>query len=262
MVAGTDMMRVIEKLRDKRGRYIVEASIILPIFLVGIITLTGIISIYRAYENAYFASVDEGRLAMINTYMTKEDLLLPTKVEKRIISENKNINQVNVFGYKSGFEEANNNNLMAFSFNYKMNVKSPLPLVNNTEKEKQILFRKFIGDKNDHEAFTFDRMERHEDSSTVCIFPNDGIRYHKSDCTYVIPKPTEKTLTENLEREYRACSICGTDKAPNGKKVYVFLNYGDAYHYKNCDTIKRNYIEIEKEAAEKKGYTPCSKCGG
>ena len=51
MVAGTDMMKVIEKLRDKRGHYIVEASIILPIFLVGIITLTGIISIYRAYEN-------------------------------------------------------------------------------------------------------------------------------------------------------------------------------------------------------------------
>lgn len=256
------MMKIIRILREKNGHYIVEASIILPIFLIGIISLSGVISIYKAYENIYFTSVDEARLSMVNTYMIKEDLLLPSRVEKRIKQENKDVNQVNVFGFKSGFNEKDNNSLMAFSFNYKMNIKSPLPLVNKTEKEKQIVFRKFIGDCDKHEAFTFDRMTKSENADLVCIFPNDGVRYHKSNCSYVVPKTTAITLSENIKNEYRSCSICGTNKAKIGSRVYVFLDYGDAYHFENCDTIKRNYIEIDREIAEKKGYTPCSKCGG
>ena len=161
------MMKIIKILREKNGHYIVEASIILPIFLIGIISLSGVISIYKAYENIYFTSVDEARLSMVNTYMIKEDLLLPSRVEKRIKQENKDVNQVNVFGFKSGFNEKDNNSLMAFSFNYKMNIKSPLPLVNKTEKEKQIVFRKFIGDCDKHEAFTFDRMTKSENADLV-----------------------------------------------------------------------------------------------
>ena len=44
-----------KKFKDKKGHYVVEASIILPIFLIGIITLSALINTFMVYENIVFS---------------------------------------------------------------------------------------------------------------------------------------------------------------------------------------------------------------
>ena len=54
----------------------------------------------------------------------------------------------------------------------------------------------------------------------------------------------------------------------NSKKVVVFPKYGKKYHTKECIYVKRaqndsaEKLEMEKNDAGLKGYTPCLVCGG
>ena len=251
-----------KKFKDKKGHYVVEASIILPIFLIGIITLSALINTFMVYENIVFSSVDECRHAMVNNYMVKEDIKFPKRLENRLIDENENIALIDIDHFISGYKVGKNNNLVSLRVNYKLDVKAPLPLIKTNEKKQTLVFRKFLGQKSDNLPFTFERMENLEEDNIVYIFPNDGIRYHKKECSYVTPKVEEKILDSKIKSNYIPCNSCGTIKAKFGDVVYIFKEYGDAYHYKKCSTIKKNFIKLDKQAAIKKGYTPCSKCGG
>ncbi len=50
--------------------------------------------------------------------------------------------------------------------------------------------------------------------------------------------------------------------------IVIFPKYGERYHIPNCRYVKQNYagesyhIEMEKEDAKRKGYTPCEICLG
>lgn len=73
---------------------------------------------------------------------------------------------------------------------------------------------------------------------------------------------TPVILDASIRKKYRKCPKCKSRKAENGALVYVFLDEGEAFHISGCDTLERNYIEVEKKVAIQRGYTPCLKCGG
>lgn len=253
---------MMKSIKNKKGHYVVEASIILPIMLIGILTITGLCKIFAIYENVMFAAADESRAAMINSYHTGSDLLLTSRTEKRINDENNNVKNVDVYNFKTGYKDGEMNNLISFNLKFKINVTAPLPLINKTEKEGYTVCRKFVGNKDEKTNFTFDRMEQNEEGNIVYIFPNDGKRYHKKECSYVKPKATEVILTESIKKKYEPCRICKTDTVSVGSKVYLFLDYGDSYHMKNCNTVEKDTVGMERDIAIKKGYSKCSKCGG
>ena len=137
-----------------------------------------------------------------------------------------------------------------------------LPVYDEISEKLSFTGRKFVGKNGDGTAFGFDNMEKQEDADTVYIFPKDGQRYHKKDCTFVAPEAIQVILNEDLRKEYSPCESCDTKELANGATVYIFEAYGDSYHKKNCSTIEKNIIAIDRETAEEKGYTPCKKCGG
>ena len=96
--------------------------------------------------------------------------------------------------------------------------------------------------------------------TSVSVSPIPG--YDKKDCTFVAPEAIQVILNEDLRKEYSPCESCDTKELANGATVYIFEAYGDSYHRKNCSTIEKNIIAIDRETAEEKGYTPCKKCGG
>ncbi len=50
-----------------------------------------------------------------------------------------------------------------------------------------------------------------------------------------------------------------TAALPAGDTVYITKS-GKKYHAAGCSYLKKSSIEISREDAEKKGYTPCSRC--
>ena len=55
--------------------------------------------------------------------------------------------------------------------------------------------------------------------------------------------------------------IISQDTICEGAVVYYF-RYGEAYHEAGCSTIEKYVVNMDRRDAEKRGYLPCSKCGG
>lgn len=57
-------------------------------------------------------------------------------------------------------------------------------------------------------------------------------------------------------KEYEDNQPRGSDSSPI---VYVTKS-GTKYHKEKCDYLANSSVEISREQAENKGYSPCSKC--
>ena len=130
------------------------------------------------------------------------------------------------------------------------------------EYEDTIRYRDFVGLRYRKDTLGAEGLERGSDSAEVWIFPQSGKRYHKENCTYVKAAVHSCILTETVRRNFSECKLCDSGELPTGSIVFCFKSNDSCYHRGNCRTIKKYVIPIDREEAEKKGYTPCSKCGG
>ena len=249
-------------IKNDSGHYIVEASIIVPFVLALVIAIGSMCKTAGVKENVVFSAVDEMKAASINSYVINTDVGLSSRIKERLTEENPLLKDLNVGGFRSGFTKEGFNELIKVNVAFGVDIKSPIPINDNIKEELTFTGRKFVGDKETKQSFGYENMEKEESDDTVYIFPDDGKRYHKKDCTYVKPKITEVVLTEKIKKEYDACSICDSDEVKNGSKVYIFGLYGKAYHKKECSSVEKNVIAADRQTAIEKGYTACSKCGG
>lgn len=254
-------MKTAKSILDKRGSYLVEASIIIPIVLVAVMTVAAMCKVYSVSEKIVFKGVDEGRLSMINSYILGDDITLPSRLRERLKNE-KHIKAVTVSDFKSGFKSMSQDSLISYKVSYGVNTSLPLPLITDLTKNRKFVCRKFIGANKTKDVFSFERMEEDEEGIMVNIFPYDGEKYHSSRCSYVEPKSIMTILSDDVRRKYEACESCDSDKCSNGENIYVFPDYGNSYHKKNCSTVKKKTSCISLASARDKGYTACSKCGG
>lgn len=254
-------MKTVKNILNNKGSYLVEASIIIPIVLVAVMTVAAMCKVYSVSEKIVFKGVDEGRLSMINSYIMDNDITLSARLRERLKDE-KHISAVTVTDFKSGFAKKGHDSLISYNVNYKVHSSLPLPLIREITRNKDFLCRKFIGAKVNKNSFSFERMKDDEEGITVSIFPYDGERYHSKTCTYVDPKPLIIMLSEQVKIKYKSCENCDSNKCSSGENVYVFPQYGTAYHRKNCSSVKKNVSCITLASARDKGYLACSKCGG
>ena len=140
----------------------------------------------------------------------------------------------------------------------------PLPIWSRYrfKYEDTIRYRDFVGLRYRKDTLGAEGLERGSDSAEVWIFPQSGKRYHKENCTYVEAAVHSCILTETVRRNFSECKLCDSSELPTGSIVFCFKSNDSCYHRGNCRTIKKYVIPIDREEAEKKGYTPCSKCGG
>ncbi len=102
----------------------------------------------------------------------------------------------------------------------------------------------------------------------------------EADCVFQVQNPIGIDAKVIFEEKIRARSFTGSEQPHNplseaeftdGKgssRVYIFPAYGIRFHRKNCRYVRENIdertdiLEMEKEDASRKGYTPCNVCGG
>ena len=66
-----------QKRRTKRGSYIVEAAVIVPVFIVAVLMLIAIVPAMATCENTVFSAVDELRLESIKSAFRKNPAAVP-----------------------------------------------------------------------------------------------------------------------------------------------------------------------------------------
>ena len=246
----------------------VETAILLPLFVVGILTLGYLLKFCMVSEGVHHALTDEAHKIMAEaSYMPypifgKQELI--DRIESESRGEANNIAASKflypVFGVSKGGRIYTN--LLAVSVSFDMPFKLPQIFRGETNGERTVLCRAFVGTKYDGAVKPFSEMEQKDGGITVWIFPRAGERYHDKNCTYIVNNPRETLLDRNIRNQYSPCKLCHPEERRDGALIYVFETSGKVYHSAECYIVERYVIEIGKDDAEKQGYTACSKCGG
>lgn len=249
-------------LGTKKGYFTLEAAVFLPIFIIGIATLGYFIKIFSTAENVTFSALDETAHLAAQAYGVKAAPYFPAKVEERLRRENEQAGKIEIDRFRYLYREFGKDGLISLRLKYDVDIRLPIDFYNGVTMESRIKCRGFIGRSVSGSPMPFSEMETNGDSKIVWIFPMWGKRYHNEGCVYVKSNARQMVLTGSVKKSFQPCKLCEPDKLPQGSFVYCFLSAGKAYHRGSCKTVDKYTVEIEKEDAQAKGYTPCGKCGG
>ena len=246
----------------KKGYVTLEAAIILPVFILAIVSLMYYINILSIQENIYNSTIDEVSRLASKASVVKIAPSFTSTVENRVKSENPAVDNVDTENFRYLYYDGDLNNMIALDSSYNVDLALPAGFGHEYPIDVHVKCRGFTGLRTKGEVMSFEEMEAEGVWNPVWIFPVSGEKYHYSGCTYVKANAREVVLTADLKRKYDACSLCDSDTVLIGSFVYCFHENGTVYHRDTCRQVKRYAIEINKEEAVNKGYRPCSKCGG
>jgi hypothetical protein len=245
---------------NKKGSYIVETALTLPVFLISLIVLSSIILMYACIEDSNFILANTMRRSAVEAKYTDLSAFIPVEVRKIIKGSHSQVEAMYITDYIYRGNLGENDEVIALSMDMEMNSDNPLGLGSRAEYELSLATRAYVG--RDREKDPMSEEEFKKSAQAVYVFPKSGEKYHTADCTFVRSGSTSVSLTDAVRRKYHSCPVCDSKNAVDGAIVFIFPNYGDSYHIAGCPTIERRYIEMDKTVAIDRGYTACSKCGG
>ena len=251
----------LKTLISKRGSYLVEAAISLPVFLIAVIVMSSVILMYACIEDCGFIAANELRRCAAEAVIADTSLAMPHRIRKEIESKHSQIDSVRVID--SGFRTSRwgMDELLIVGFRLRLRTNNPLGINAAADYDLSLATRAYVGRERNNDPMSAEEFAD-EDSEPVFIFPKRGERYHSKGCTFLRAAYTSGALSPSIKRKYRSCPLCHSGRADTGTLVRYFQADGEAYHLSGCPSLQRNYIEIEKSTAIERGYSPCGKCGG
>lgn len=245
----------------KKGSITVEAAIILPMFIIAVLTISYTIKLIEAEECVINGVADEARHVAAYAYIEKTGLGVKPRIEKRVKADKAAESfAVKRLGYL--YSDFHNTGLISIDMTYTVKNRMPVKMRGDFHRKTGVLFRGFVGRDNKGQIFSFDMMQAADDGTTVWVFPVAGERYHNENCSYIRVYPVQTILTDEVRRHYTPCKLCRPDEHGNGHIVYCFKKTGKAYHSADCSTVDRYVIEMTRYEAVSEGYSRCMKCGG
>ncbi|MGI6177070.1 MAG: hypothetical protein ACOYJO_01250 [Eubacterium sp.] len=249
------------KFRSRRGSYILEASIILPIFIASMIALITVIPFIASCENIVYAACDELKAEDIRAHFVKSRYICHAAIVYRANSENPRIGICAADDFDYLYSEDGMDDLIKIGLTAGSGKMQMMPSTARLVFSADIRSRAFTGTVRDDEP-RGDDFNDDEDSETVYIFPQRGTHYHKKECRFLNPACEMTYLTAGTRLRFAPCGICDSESMKDGDIVFCFYGSGKAYHRGTCSVVDKYYVKTEKKDAEEKGYMPCSSCFG
>ena len=246
---------------NKRGSYITEAAVVLPVFLISVLLMSTVILMYSCIEGCSFIAASEMRMGAAEAVFADHGVLIPYRMKSRITGKYSLVRSARVtdFGYR--VSRWGQDELILLSMDLNLGRENPLGIKSYADYELSFVTRAYVGRIRDVEPMSADELAG-RDSEPVFIFPKRGEKYHSKGCGFLTAASTSASLTPSIRRKYKSCPLCGSRKASDGTLIYYFPSAGEDYHLRGCPALQRNYIEIDRKDAVDRDYTPCSKCGG
>lgn len=242
----------------KKGSYLVEAAIIMPIFILAVLMLISAIPALSTSENTAFSVCDELRLESAKAVFVEEKATMKLRIKSRMAKDNPKATVFHFTSCKYLYQKNGIDDLITVKYRFLYDGNDIQNLFVCAGFSNTMTIRAFTGKIHQDRPVT----ETKQEEAQVYIFPQWGMRYHQESCTYVTGSCQMVFLTENIQKQYQSCKLCNARSAQIGSPVFCFTKYGEAYHVAECSTIKRYYVTIGQQKAKSQGYTPCSKCGG
>lgn len=246
---------------NRRGSYLVEAAISLPVFIISVIVMSSVILMYACIEDCAFIAANELRRSAAEAVIADTSVAVPYRIRKEIENGHSQIDSVRLVDAGCRCERWGIDELLLTEFRLRLRTNNPLGINAQADYDLALATRAYVGRERDESSMSAEEFAD-EDAEAVYIFPKRGEKYHSKGCTFLRAASTAASLSGSIKRKYKACPLCHSSRAEDGALIYYFPSDGEAYHLPGCASLQRNYIEISKADAYKRGYTACSKCGG
>lgn len=248
-------------LTNKKGSYLLESAISLPVFIIAVMVMSSVILMYACIEDCTFIAAGELRRGAAEAVIADTSVVLPYRIRKEIEGNHTQVHSARLTDAGFRCERWGIDELILVNFRLRLGTNNPLGIKAEADYDLSLATRAYVGRERDESSMTAEEFAD-EDAEAVYIFPKRGEKYHSKGCTFLRAASTSASLTDSMRRKYRACPLCHSSGAANGALVYYFPSDGEDYHLPGCASLQRNYIEIDKGTARRRGYTACSKCGG
>ena len=251
----------LKMLINRRGSYLVEAAISLPVFIIAVMVMSSVILMYACIEDCTFIAANELRRGAAEAVMADTSIALPYRIKKEIVENHSQVNSARLTDAGFRCSRWGVDELLLVEFRLRLKTNNPLGIKAEADYDLALATRAYVGRERDESAMTAEEFAD-ADADAVYIFPKRGEKYHSKGCTFLRAASTSAALNGSIKRKYKSCPLCHSSRAADGALVYYFPSDGEDYHLPGCASLQRNYIEIDKADALKRGYTACSKCGG
>ncbi len=245
-----------------KGFYTLEAAIFLPLVILAVLSLGYFMRIDGAWENCIHGAVDESAVLASKSYDGSKSLMVKSKIKERLMKDNPDLEKLDVGNLRVRYRGVHADHLTSYKLRATFRLHLPLGFGHEFQFESGIQYREFIGKKEDKQPMGRDGLEAAGPQNPVWIFPQAGEKYHTEGCSYVKASVTPAVLTAAVRKKYKPCPLCDSGNMKAGSIIFCFKGADTAYHRGTCSSIERHTAVIDKTDAEKRGYQPCSKCGG
>ena len=254
------------------GSLTVEASIVLPFFIMAIMVLLFFVQAIQMQIQIQKALFNQTvKTAGYSYYLSQTEI--PTEAEQFLEAEFIKLNIINELGsdfFKNSYIVNGKNGLILnltnisdegvidIALQYQMQVPFDIFGVGKLNFVARARCRTWDGSKSDITGYK---------GNMVYVTPNGEV-YHVSDkCTYIV-KSVKSCNYHSIDEKrnlsggiYYPCNACAEGRTPIGMQLVYYTNYGNRYHLESvCSNLKTNVFSMNENAAKKK-YRPCSKCG-
>ena len=246
---------------NKRGSYLVEAAISVPVFIIAVIVMSSVILMYACIEDCAFIAANELRRGAAEAVIADTSIAIPHRIKKELKDNHSQVHSVRLIDAGYRCERWGIDELLITDFRLTLKTNNPLGIKAEADYDLALVTRAYVGRERDEDNMTAEEFAD-DDAEAVYIFPKRGEKYHSKGCTFLREASTSAALSGAIRRKYKTCPLCHSSRAANGALIYYFPSDGEDYHLPGCASLQRNYIEIDKGTALRRGYTACSKCGG
>lgn len=196
--------------KNKKGSYLVEAAITLPILIVSICAMILIIRIIAICETiTYVTSTD-----LIDMMFFYDNKLSTIPLCSDLKENLKQVSDIKVTKYKHLYEDGDMNNLIALGLETNFNVFNGIGIDGNVAFTEDVLCRAFAGNEQPNNPLSEYKFTEDKKACAVFVFPKYGERYHIGGCRYIKQNISERTNVIEMDREdafrkgYSPCIIC------------------------------------------------------
>ena len=186
--------------KNKKGSYLVEAALALPLFILAFTALALVINIITQCEEIVF---EECRI--IHQIDMKAPQIIPNPRSK--------VYKVKAFSYL--YSDGSTEDLIYLCAGKEFRTELPLGIGGKIDFKMKVLSRGFTGAEQHSDTLGEEDFQDGSESCKVVIFPKYGIRYHRLDCRYVKQEyegEEVKIIMEKKDAELKGmtpCLICG-----------------------------------------------------
>lgn len=246
------------------GLMTVEAAIILPLFLLAVMSILNLIHMVGVNESIHTAMARTAHPTAVYGYEKdfSEDQLYPLLFYQLSTSD---INFSSIYGGIAGISYQDTSydpdtGELTISLNYGLKPAFSLFQYKNIRARQRIYTRTFIGGK-----LLSDNSSAEDSKKTMVYVAENGMVYHRSrSCAYIdisfhmVGSAGVGDLRNLGGAKYYPCELCMGHNSP-GSMVYI-TDTGNRYHASSaCSGLKRTVYEMV--LTEDCILPPCSRCG-